>query len=156
MQHSDVKWKRRISPWTRHLKRNHTCNQLSEVGGEEESESDDDLRELFYDRNPGDSRDWNYSSDWSDWRDRHNWNDWSDWSDWRDWSDWSDWSGLSDWSGWSCCCCCCCCCCLLLLLLLFVAAAVAVRGTKISHSIYNNSRSTAPAAVMLMIIMLSF
>ena len=50
-------------------------------------------------------------------------------------------------------------CCLLLLLLMLlvllsllfvVAAAVAVRGRSSPHSIYNNSRSTAPAAVMFM------
>ena len=43
----------------------------------------------------------------------------------------------------------------MLLLLLFVVVAVAVPavvavgGKKISHSIYHNSRSTAPAAAML-------
>ena len=42
----------------------------------------------------------------------------------------------------------------MLLLLFVVAAAVTVRGRKSPHSIYNNSRSTAPAAVMLIIIML--
>ena len=40
---------------------------------------------------------------------------------------------------------------LMLLLLFVVAAAVTVRGRKSPHSIYNNSRSTAPAAVMLII-----
>ena len=40
----------------------------------------------------------------------------------------------------------------MLLLLFVVAAAVTVRGRKSPHSIYNNSRSTAPAAVMLIII----
>ena len=46
-----------------------------------------------------------------------------------------------------------CCCSLLLLLFVVVAVAVpavvAVGGKKIPHSIYNNSRSTASAAVML-------
>ena len=50
-------------------------------------------------------------------------------------------------------------CCLLLLLMLLVllsllfvvAAAVAVRGRNSPHSIYNNSRSTAPAAAMFAI-----
>ena len=46
-----------------------------------------------------------------------------------------------------------CCCCLLLSLFVVVAVAVAavvaVGGKKFSHSIYNNSRSTALAAVML-------
>ena len=117
--------------------------------GEEEGEDEDWSEWMEWWQQPAWQQDWQSAWLSDEWH-GHNWNDWSDWSDWRDWSDWSDWSGLSDWSGWSCCCCCCCC--LLLLLLLFVAAAVAVRGTKISHSIYNNSRSTAPAAVMLIII----
>ena len=40
---------------------------------------------------------------------------------------------------------------------LFVAVgvvAVAVGGKRFSHSIYNNSRSTAPAAVMSLIILM--
>ena len=35
-----------------------------------------------------------------------------------------------------------------------VPAVVAVGGKRISHSIYNNSRSTAPAAAMLIIIII--